>query len=187
MTCSLIYNVLFSRCERKAAANTPNTLHHLACGVMRHLGQDGSKKTLDIFQDAAFADFRSTLDAVMKRLKQAGVGSEKRQAEPVSTTEEEQLWESGVLGDHCPQSLLNTVFYLNGLAFALRSGDKHRQLHLKNSQIQVVETHRERPLLRYTKNTSKSNKGGLKFRKLQSKVVVQHANVENPDRCPVRN
>lgn len=165
----------------------PNSLHHIACGVMRNLGQDGSKKTLDIFQDAAFADFRSTLDAVMKRLKQAGVGSEKRQAEPVSTTEEEQLWESGVLGDHCPQSLLNTVFYLNGLAFALRSGDEHRQLRLKNSQIQVVETHRERPFLRYTKDASKSNKGGLKFRKLQSKVVVQHANVENPDRCPVRN
>ena len=164
----------------------PNSLHHIACGVMRHLRQDGGKRTLDIFQDAAFADFRATLDAEMKRLNQKGVGSKKRQAEPISTTEEEQLWECGVLGDHCPQSLLNSVFYLNGLSFALRSGDKHRQLRLKNSQIQVVESHGERAFLRYTEDASKNNEGGLKSRKIQPKVAIQHANVDNPDRCPVR-
>ena len=157
----------------------PNSLHHIACGVMRHLRQDGSKQTLDIFQFAAFADFRATLDAETKRLKQKGVGSKKRQAEPISTTEEEQLWECGVLGDHCPQSLLNSVFYLNRLSFALRSGDEHRQLCLKILQIQVVESHGKRAFLRYTEDASKNNKGGPKSRKIQPKVVIQHTNAES--------
>ena len=36
-----------------------------------------------------------------------------------------------VLGEHNPESLLNTIIYMNGLYFALCSGDEHRNLHHK--------------------------------------------------------
>ena len=55
-----------------------------------------------------------------------------------------------------------------------------------NFHIQVVEIHGERLFLRYTGDVSKNNKGGLKFRKFTSKVVIQHTKIENLDRCPVR-
>jgi len=40
------------------------------------------------------------------------------QAEPL-TVQEEELWEKTILGDHSPESLLNTIIFMNGLYFAL--------------------------------------------------------------------
>ena len=62
----------------------------------------------------------------MKRVKQVGIGSDKCQPEPLSPEEEELLWKKGILGDHSPQALLNSVFFFNGVCFALRGGDEHR-------------------------------------------------------------
>ena len=44
------------------------------------------------------------------------------------------LWETGVLGFHSPQSLLNAVFYYNGNIFCLRGVSEH--VKLRFSQIQ---------------------------------------------------
>ena len=50
----------------------PNTLHHLICGIMRFLRQNGNPQ-LDFFKDAIFADFRCSLDGEMKRLQSKGL------------------------------------------------------------------------------------------------------------------
>ena len=65
----------------------------------------------------------------MKRLQEKGLGSKHKQAEPITEVEEEILWEKGELGDHTPQSLLNTMVYMNSVYFAQRSGKEHRNLH----------------------------------------------------------
>ena len=44
----------------------------------------------------------------------------------------------------------------------------------------------ERSFLRYTEDVSKNRPGGLKGRNIKPKVVLQHANLENPKRCFVR-
>ena len=67
----------------------------------------------------------------MKRLQSKGLGSQRRQAEPISYEEEELMWEKKILGDDTPESLLNTIIYMNGLYFALRSGQEHRNLSAK--------------------------------------------------------
>lgn len=53
-------------------------------------------------------------------------------------------------------------------------------------QIQLVEKPRERPCLVYKEDISKNCPGGLKGRKNKPKVVVHHANLENPRHCFVR-
>ena len=163
----------------------PESIYHIVCGIMRFVRLNG-KPEVDFFRDQAFAEFRTVLDAEMKRLKAAGIGSRAHKAEPLTPEEEEMLWEKGVLGDHSPQALLNTVFYQNGVNFALRSGNEHRQLRYKDCQIQVFERPGERPYLQYVEDVSKNNQGGLRGRKNRSKEVIHHSNEENLFRCPVR-
>ena len=162
----------------------PNTLHHIVCGIMRYLRQNGMN--IDFYQDPEFADFRQSLDAEMKRLQGSGLGSQKNQAAPLTEQNEEKLWQVGVLGAHNPQALLNTMIYMNGLYFALPSGDEHRQLRHNPCQIQLVECPNERSYLEYTEDISKNHQGGLKGHNQKPKVVKQFANLENPERCFVK-
>ena len=45
-----------------------------------------------------------------------------KKAEPITFEEEKILSEKGILGERTPQSLLDTMVYMNGLYFALRGG-----------------------------------------------------------------
>ena len=168
---------------KKGAEYAPNSLHHIVSGIMRHLRQNCGRPDIDFFKDHEFADFRASLDAEMKRLQSAGVGSVRKQAEPICLEEEELLWEKKLLGDHSPDALLNTMVFMNGLYFALRSGGEHRQLCHNPCQIELCEPRNERSFLRYRGDISKNRPGGLKGRKIKPKVVVHYSNPENPQRC----
>ncbi len=78
--------------------------------------------------DEIFGNFRSTLDAEMKRLHGSGLGTSSKQAEPISPDEEAMLWSSGQFGAHNGKASLNTVYYYNCKIFGLRSYDEHRNL-----------------------------------------------------------
>ena len=78
---------------------------------MRHLRWNG-KPEIDFFKDEKFANFKSTLDAEMKRLQAQGVGFKRRQAEIITPEEEDLLWEKKLLGDHSPKALLDTVIFI---------------------------------------------------------------------------
>ena len=54
----------------------------------------------------------------MKRIKRTGKGSSKKKAKPLTNHDEEKLWESGLLSDHSPNALLNTIFYMCGLRYS---------------------------------------------------------------------
>ena len=122
----------------------PNSLHHICCGIMRFLRTNGKPERLDFFKDG---EFRTVLDSEMKRLQGAGVGSVQKKAELISHKEEELLWQKGFLGADSPKSLVDTMFYMNGVYFALRGGKEHRNLRHRSSQIQLVEKSGERPSL----------------------------------------
>lgn len=149
---------------------------------MRYLRNNG-QPDIDFFKDCAFANFRMILDSEMKKLQRKGLGSKRRQAEPLTADEEEKLWTSGQLGDHCHQALVDTILFMCGTYFALRSGQEHRALRSCPSQIELVEQEGQRPFLRYTEDASKNHQGGLKGRKQKPKVVVHYANEESPSKC----
>ena len=108
------------------------------------------KPSLDFFKDPEFADFRASIDAEMKHLQAAGLGSKCKQAEALTREEVETLWEKGLLGDANPQSLVDTMLFMNGLLFVLRSGHEHHQLRFDPPQIQLFERPGERSYLQYT-------------------------------------
>ena len=178
-------NFVFGVRKRDGSEFPPDSIHHIVSGVQRFIRWKNNP-AIDIFKDPEFADFRLCLDSEMKRLQQSGLGSQRRKAEPLSDAEEEELWRLGLLGDHSPQSLVDTIIVMNGIYFALRSGSEHRQLRSHPCQIEVIEKLGQRPYLNYVEDTSKNRPGGLKGRKLKQKTVQHHDNPSNPARCFVR-
>ena len=171
--------------KRDGACYPPESLYQLVCGLQRYLHQNGRPEVKLVNGDPHFYEVYQTLDAEMKRLKSMGLGAVKKQAEPITEEEEELLWSKGLLGDHSPRSLVNTMVYMCGLFFALRSGDEHRRLRYKLCQIEVVED-TKRPYLIYREDISKNHPGGVKGRKQTPKIVHHYANTSNPNRCFVR-
>ena len=137
----------------------PNTLYSMCCGLIM---TSILKKTSS--SSPEFAGFRKSLDGEMKRLRQSGLGVTKKQAEPITSQEENSLWEKGLLDDHNPQVLLDTMVFYCGLYFALRSGTEHRSLQFK--QIELVEPKDGKAYLKYVENFSKNIAGGLAHRRL---------------------
>ena len=173
--------------KKNGSEYPPDTLHHLCSGIVRFLRTSGTHPSLDIFRDPIFAPFRSSLDAEMKRLQSNGLGSKHNKAEPITDQEEDLLWEKGQLGDNnCPRVLLQTIFYMVGVFFALRSGQEHRALRFSPSQIEIIQRDNMTPYLLYTEDLSKNRPGGLKGRRVERKVVKHFANLDNPQRCFVR-
>ena len=83
----------------------------------------------------------------MKRLQSLGIGAKRRQAEPLmEEEEEEQLWQTGQLGDHSPQALVDTMLFMHGIYFALRSGHEHCNLRFEPAQVDLVDRAGERAL-----------------------------------------
>ena len=131
--------------KKSGAKFPPNSLYHICCGIMRYVRMNGMN--VDFFKDKEFSKFCNVLDSEMKRLKAVGLGTGQRKAEVISFEDEELMWEKGILGDDNPQSLLDTMLFMNGLYFALRGGKEHRQLRHHPSQIELIEKPGERAYL----------------------------------------
>ena len=164
---------------------SPDSLYQICCGLHRSL-KDNKRSEVNIFVDAEFAEFRGVLDGQLKALNRTGKYINKRRASVITTEMEERLWESGLLGDHNPKVLVNTLVYLIGLNFALRSGEEHRRLRHNPSQISVINEEGKASYIVYNEDISKTNQGGLKSRKVVPKRVVHHSNLQNPSRCLVQ-
>lgn len=90
------------------------------------------------YKDPQLSIFRSVFDGVLKELHSQGISVVKKQAQVITEVLEEWLWAEGFLGDDTPNKLLDTIVYLFGLHFALRSGREHRDL--RRSMVQIVES-----------------------------------------------
>ncbi|XP_067656395.1 uncharacterized protein [Haliotis asinina] len=123
----------------------------------------------------------------MKSLARQGIGIDKRQAAVITVEQEGVLWKKGILGEDTPQNLIDTLVYLIGLNCALRAGDEHRNLRVgPNSQFYLTNMENGCKTLRYTEDVSKTNRGGLKHRRMEKKSISISVNRERPERCLVR-
>ena len=149
----------------------PRTLVNIIAGLQSMINEniiDGSKK-VNFFRGDAFAKITSSLDAAMKISTKNGLGLSKKPAEVmISHTEEKQLWEKA-LGDDEPTKLLHTLFYLNGVHFALWGGEEHAELTIDQFEI---STRIENRCLIHREKQSKTFKGGLKDLQQKPKEVI---------------
>ena len=161
----------------------PSSLVSLVMGLQSHIRLT-CKRDLDILNSPEFEEFRQVFDGELKRITNTGLGQKKKQAEPIRDDEENQLWKLKLLGGYNARVLVNTMVYLNGKHFSLRSGSEHRSLRYKASQITLCEPAGKRAYLRYKEDISKTCQGGLKHRKITPKEVIHHAS-ECKERCHV--
>ena len=71
----------------------------------------------------------------MRWLTAKGIAHTTKQAEPITSNEEEILWKKGLLRETSPSVLLNTMVFMCGMYFALCSGQEHRELRFSQLQI----------------------------------------------------
>lgn len=140
-----------------------------------------------LLNEECLKDIRFTLDNVMKLRTSQGVGTTVKQAQVLNNFDEELLWNLGLLGTSTPSILLNTVVFLIGKGCVLRAGKEHRSLRSPpfDSQFKFIRNNSGETVLRYSEEIgSKTNKGGLKHRKVEPKVVDVYA-IEDKLRCPL--
>jgi hypothetical protein len=82
---------------------TPNNLMQIACGLQRHLRENGYAD-LNLSTDALYKSFCDSLDSQMKELSSEGISVHVKKAEPFSYDEEEMLRQKGALGTDEPES-----------------------------------------------------------------------------------
>ena len=77
----------------------PATLHQLFCGILRHMRSKnpGCPNFLDK-KESRFRQLHGTLDFYFHKLHSEGVERQTIHAEVISSEEEDQLWEKGVMG-----------------------------------------------------------------------------------------
>ena len=133
---------------------------------------------VNFFKSERFIRITRSLDASMKLSTKSGCGLLRKSAEVISYHEEEKLWVN-CFGDDCPKKLLRSLFYLNGIHFALRGGIEHSNLDINQLNIEIREG---KKCLVYTEKNTKTNAGGLRHQRYSAKQVVHFENVENKKR-----
>ena len=136
-----------------------------------------------------YRELHNVLDNLYRELHFSGIGAQRKQAEVISRDEESILWEKGALSVDTPNSLLNTVFYYNGLKFVLRGGDEHRSLKISQLVFKSVpnpdkpsETIRT---VEYTEFGSKNRSGSSKQLNIRNKSVLRYSRPDLRERCHV--
>ena len=161
------------------------TLYDIVISLQFHLETLGLAWKLLSHEE--FKEVRFTLDNMMKKKTQDGIGISVKQTKILTANHEEILWRKGLLGVHNPNVLLNTVIFSIGKGCALRAGQEHRVLRSPpfGSQFQFMHDEEGEIFIRYSEDIGlKTNKGRLKHHKVDTKSVDIYP-IDNIERCPV--
>ena len=183
--CEWLCKFVSETCKGDGKEYTPRSIYLLLAGLQRHIRKLNPTTDINIFQDIAFKPLKNVCDAVFKQLHSKGIGTETKVTPALSQTEEDKLWETGVINLDSPTGLLRAVFFYNGKNFCLRGGIEHR--NLKISQLQresVMIKGKSMGSYVYCEHGSKNNQGGFASLSLQNKIVRQHESTSL--RCHVK-
>ena len=132
------------------------TLVSIVAGIQNTLSTN--ERRINFFNDNNFRYVKESLDAAMKLSAKLGSNLPRKSAGVITVDQEKELWNK-CLGHETPEKLLDTLFYLNGIHFALRGGEEHSMLTMDQFKVQ---TRNHKKCLIYTEKCSKNNSGGLR-------------------------
>ena len=91
-----------------------------------------------------------------------------------------------MLGDHSPQALVDTIFFLTASILLYAVGRNTESFVLIHHKLNWLNIQEREPFFGTLKIFQKITQGGLKGRKLKLNIVIHHENPEDPSRCFVR-
>ena len=106
----------------------PSTIRALLAAFPRQITTNKVGFSLLDKADHRSCDFHNTLDTLCASLRKKGIGATNKLAAVICPDDEIQMWESGVLGIDNPWNLACVTFFVVGLHFCPRGGQKHRDL-----------------------------------------------------------
>lgn len=159
----------------------PKTLYQLLSGLLRY----SREKQVDPVnflnrKDPRFKKLHATCDVVFRSLHEAGIGTVTKSAKVISKSDENDLWDSGVLNTYTPVGLQNAVFYYLGKVCCLRGGEEQRGL--KPSQF---KRYYDPDRYLYSEHGSKNRNGGFFQLDVENKNVTIYRSESNGERCLV--
>ena len=86
----------------------PNTLFEIIMCIQTHINVTG-RRAVKFMADSNYVTLKLAINNVMQERAKAGLGLQRRQAQVITTEQEEIMWAKGVLGSDNPRQLVNTV------------------------------------------------------------------------------
>ena len=110
----------------------------ILCGLQRYIRRNNTHP-VSIFDksDVFFRGLRGTMESMYQKLHKEGLDVQVKHASLITVEDEEKLLESKTLGDHQPEVLLRTVFYLNGRNLCLRGGPRFKVISICERRLEI--------------------------------------------------
>ena len=159
------------------------TLYELIICLQMYVNSQG--RSVRFLDDVDYIEVRHCLDNRMKELSRNGNVQQRKKADIITIKDENAMWEANVLGSSNPKQLVETIFYLFGVHFALRVSVEHRSLRIGTKSQLSLGLDRDKRYIEYREDVSKTRQGGLDHKNVGRKIVRAYANIAHPDRCIV--
>ena len=111
----------------------PESLAVMQSALDCHLKNAGKKHS--ILRDREFEKSRQQLEAKARELRVKGYGKRKNASHALNEEDEEFLWQSGQLGKHSAQALVNVNFKNVTEHFGLRGRQEHYSMMVEDFSI----------------------------------------------------
>ena len=159
----------------------PNTLRSFLSSFERHLKKHDYPSSL--INDREFDKLREVLKSKQMDLKRAGKGNLPNKADPITDEEIEILWQRQQFGLHTPDSIINTLWFVNTVHFGLRAADEHR--YMCWGDVTLRKDSNKQEYLMFDERQTKT-RSGANPRDVRTVTPKMWSKPETPDRCPVQ-
>ena len=163
------------------------TLYQMVIAIQSYL--NNNKIPWKLIDDPEFIEVRTVLDNIMIERTEMNLRVISCQADLITVSMENDLWECEYLGEDTPDKLRTTVYFVLGINCYLRSVQDHYNLcrwcPSEDSQIKFENVNGKRCFVNREDKVSKTHDGGLRDMKNDCKEVYVFPG-ENPSRDPIR-
>ena len=178
---SLLCRFLVSLKKKNGEDYEPSCLRGIICSFDRELRRKNYQQS--ITYGPGFAKVRDTLKMKQRQLKSSGKGNLPNKKDPLSSDDIEELWRANQLGAATPDSILQTLWLYTTIHFGLRGCQEHRDMCWGDVTLKRDDGGRE--YLEFTERQTKT-RTGENPRDIRTVKPKLWANMNNPDRCPIK-